>query len=817
MLDRQLLLEEFSPASSPEAIEYEQMEIDGDDSPSPSSSDAVDDYGLTSPGTGEKRKGLMGKKQRKFLSRMVPAVAAKKMLKDVDAMEREREIGGRWSGEETEEEEWGAREISRQRDEERVKKKAKEKKERRKKQRAETWAMDTGENIFRDEFVLKEASRSAAEVIMLDSSGEDRGELASKRKEGTRRSNLGEAERWASYSNFSVGFDIERLDPAKVSLRPLGFVRLGRLGNLLSSSLRLVRSDISKPFFDDLVLDATVPLADFCELLPTLMMRIENTVVTLAHQHEGGSHAVGEAMRWLGDFISSRLATGSEEAETIAAIRRLQGEIDKLQARFDTVEATSAFGGSLTKLRITFDWYLVDLATRIFQLQTSPSPILPPSESPSVSAAKRLLHSIRSLVRRLIKHGPAHTMQALKTGGEVTDPSVEAWLGIISLSLSPVTTQNVFDEFAFWELISQESEQSLSFGVKQSGGPVRGERASYTAMMLCAISQFSPLGYLGDRPRLGARWAVVGEALDRIQLELVTNSDEHGISNTSLARLDRYIWTLCARCLVLVRKWDWHFTPDDKLLTKLFALFQSRHLSHLSIEDPASTDFPSFLQDPELCLHHSPPSSFFDLEQSGEGRDTAFTIFLKLIVRTSSDLSLERTPQEQNRLLGRLFARLSPIVQKPWTRQSPELGSSTSTLVNHYSLLLTFIVLCPSTATQRLEQARRLLAFDQVSDEARKVCLRAITTYGSVFKRISLDLKPLVDWMGTVGSLLKSEIEILEATPMSATVLKVTWKKTVLALMTLRGVRGLLKALPAEETGQSRSVTYPDLSFLNPG
>ncbi|GEM12530.1 methyl methanesulfonate-sensitivity protein 22 [Rhodotorula toruloides] len=606
-------------------------------------------------------------------------------------------------------------------------------------------------------------------------------------------------EAWATFGKFSPDFGLERLPPGIRFASPSSFVANGHLYSLVTPAE-------TEGFFScdvyGLHLSPSTSLEQLESHLPAICDDILEDFARLAKEAEGPDPLVdaGKILQYLGKRIA---AAGAGEAARIGLA--VLASLERLEDRLNTSPVFQAIGKDFRRGRILVGWYLVDITARVQRM------------SSDVSDERRIQQHVRSLVQHLLRHGQDRTVKTLKaaSGGDrvVADASVEAWLGLISLSLNPDSFgQSALTIDVLWRIVEEEVRAGLSLAARK--GPASGEILAYTTLMLCAISQFSPSGVSTSTPRLPAHWPGVVAILDVIQPSALAAPD-YNLSSTAVARRDRYLWTLFARCLVFAERWGWRVDVKDDLLPRLFDLLNARRLSDLATETIG--DFPDFLQD---------LSKFGDIRLD-RPNDTAFAIFLKLVIAAAQALPATSDDEERRRgaQLTRLFLRLSPMVSASWSRQAVELTRSGSILVNHYSLHLAFGMLNPSGASQRVEHVRRLVSFGDVDEEARRTCIRAVLYFAAAFRHHDLPLKPIVDWLASIADTLKAEYTEIERQRRKEE-FRVSkdrsrsasgkgdplWQRAVLLTMILRSVQVILRFKKAGDA----APTYPDVALLHP-
>ncbi|KAL8280033.1 hypothetical protein RQP46_007614 [Phenoliferia psychrophenolica] len=625
------------------------------------------------------------------------------------------------------------------------------------------------------------------------------------RKDPSRLKPSEDHERWAAFSKFSADFQLDRLPP-DVSLSPTSFVSTGHLATLLCPPPPLPSSPTSPPPSPPLhqsrsfniPLSSSMSFEDLETALPQICDAIFASAeqVLLSDDDPPSPSPTTDALQFLGTYTSELASTWEPDlarrfAGTLAA------QLDRLASRLDALDDDDD-AQKFRLHRITIAWYELELAVRVVQR--------PNLVRDADASARRCDDRVKSLVDRLVKHGPRHSMYSLKEAvlelddesedRVVDDPSVDAWLGLVGLALRPPELDSwAFSEADFWSVLVSSTDAS-SKALKRSW-PTTGEVTAYTAVLVCAVSQFSPTTGRTtiEGPRLHAYWPAFYRALEPLSPAVLSN--DAGLSNSALARRDRYLWTLFVRTLVLVDRWSW--TPDTKLLSELFDILKARHLANPSIETTPS--FPPFLD--SLALPN-PTVQTFDPQS-----DTTFSLFLKLLVRLCATL-----PDSKAR--KKILVHFSPMTKGQWGRDTPEVQRGESVLVNHYSLLVTLASLAPTTAPSRLEQARRLVAFDQVDKSARISCIRTIALFANVFSRNEMNVDPVVEWLASAAKVLQDEFVELDDERRrkhgERQIKGELYHRTLLLTLVLRTVRKILE-WKKEPNAPSR---YPYLGLLNP-
>ncbi|GAA6014496.1 hypothetical protein JCM10207_001627 [Rhodosporidiobolus poonsookiae] len=614
-----------------------------------------------------------------------------------------------------------------------------------------------------------------------------------------------DGEIWASFGKFSYDFGIQRLPGGIQFTSPDSFVRSGHLYSLVEPS-----SIPAAPFATD-SLGMHLSSAEAPDALEALFPQLCDAVFDLLRpslaidvEPVNPLPEIGAALRFLGHYISTTLSRAAPDVQSSFG-RSLLGHLERLETRLDAIVPQGSAVKTLHRQRIALSWLVVDLAARVRSFCAA-----------DTVSSERVLAFATSLVRRLVQHGADRTMKNLKAATDspdsgVADLSVEAWLGLVSLAVKASERgEGALSEEDLWRITIDEVKAST--GKKADKGPGVGEVISYTTMMLCAVSQFSPSGLSTSKPRLGAYWPAVMRTLEAIQPAALAQPD-NSLSSTAVARRDRYLWTLFARCLVFAERWGWR-VEGNELLGRLFDLLNARRLADLTTETKG--DIPAFLQ---------------NLDEFGDvrldpSRDTAFVIFLKLVVAASNIIPFSTDAEKRKRgvQLTRLFVRLTPMASSSWSRSSTEITRSGSILVNHYSLQLAFAMLHPAAASQRIEHARRLLDFPNVDEEARKTCIRSILHFALICRWNEVALTPVVDWLASVTATLTKEYVDVERQrrkeegrwakdrDRSSAKGDPLWHRALMVTMVLRAVQVLLKWKKSGEGEQE----YPDIGLLHP-
>lgn len=265
---------------------------------------------------------------------------------------------------------------------------------------------------------------------------------------------------------------------------------------------------------------------------------------------------------------------------------------------------------------------------------------------------------------------------------------------------------------------------------------------------LCALSQFSVRGTSLSSPRAPVSWQFVELALDRVKLT-TDPAAEAPLSKRSLQKRDEYIRIQLARCLILARKWKWSLSDAINLVNRLLEIFKSRNFANMTDECP---EFPSFLRHNNIHL----------LDENKRS-DTAFTLFLKLVVKAVNDTR----PQAQGNngvsaispKVKKLLSLIAPVTSVAFTKTKPPTAQQLSMLYNRFSAVAVTIYLEPSLAGVKysLGKARRYVKFEDADDETRRACIRGLMHLAILLRHLRLPLQDIWDWLAHMSNVLVNE------------------------------------------------------------
>lgn len=554
----------------------------------------------------------------------------------------------------------------------------------------------------------------------------------------------------STFSRFSFDFAIERL-PSGLAFRPQSYIGKGHLRELLAFESATTEPDtqtLSCSVYG-IKLDNDISPEDFVALLPRLCDHVyeEYTSVPSSTVPSLASPAT-ETLRFISKYM--HIAGPSHRSRKKAA-EAVANELEHLEARLDTFVA-SGEGDETAKITciLSFKWYMLEMAYRshVLGVQTAEAHTFEAENSKDC-----LLNRLGELTQSLVHIGFHHTIRALKKAisaadGDdyIDDITCELWVCLIHLCTQapeddeapPILRQHVL-----WELVESHLKHDAS---QRSLHPIlAGEVFSFAGIALGALSQVSIHGMVTATVRLDGHWPLVLGIVERIKPSDFAKAYST-MSNTSRTRSSRYIWTIFARCLTLAERWNWKILDQSKLIGKLFDILNSRELQDLSIDGEAS--FPPFLSDfqPDTATSVSPD-------------DTAFRIFLRILMKASKEAKSEGTKRASD-LLSRLTMRTMPMRERLSYPRNPtpaQPRKHRSVLINHYSLFILLAAIDPASSERRFQRFKALLDFDEADFKARQECLKAACYLGVVYKQTGTDPKSLFGWMAEIAVELRMQ------------------------------------------------------------
>ncbi|CCL98524.1 uncharacterized protein FIBRA_00523 [Fibroporia radiculosa] len=545
----------------------------------------------------------------------------------------------------------------------------------------------------------------------------------------------------------TLDFDVPVL-PSGIPFGPDTYLGKGHLHDLIT--FLSDAHDISRPTSCSLLgvrLHSEMSTQDFAACLEQVSDRAQD-LITRRAPIEGEQvrqwrillHSLNSHMVWL--------FRAAEDDDYVALSSAMDRQVGRLRAVVE--EPTEVIPEDEVPYLLVYEihWFTLEAAFRMFVCHRR--------RHGQLCDVSLLRQRLRVLIRQLWDFGFRNLLDPFNGADEnaLPDESMsrrvsELWVCIIHLINAGATTlQDSLDQpseiISFWRTYTDFVREAIA-PRRDISELVISESVWRSIFTLCSLSQFSVQGITTSLPRLGASWELVMIALDRIRLgvDLVVDAK---LSKRSLQKRDEYIRLMVARCLVLNRKWRW--TLDDAwiLFNRLLDIFKSRRFANL-LDEPS--DFPSFLRHSNL-----------QLLSENKRSDTAFTLFLKLVVQAAND---NRTQADQPGQIPprvkKLLSLCVPVGSVPFTKVTPPTKHELSMLYNRFSAVAVALYLEPTTANLkfRLANARRYVNFHDTDNETRRACIRGLMHFAILLQHLSLPLDELLDWLAEMTSCLIDE------------------------------------------------------------
>lgn len=376
----------------------------------------------------------------------------------------------------------------------------------------------------------------------------------------------------------------------------------------------------------------------------------------------------------------------------------------------------------------------------------------------------------------------------------------EIWICLIHLAQSPSVQSNIRTHL-LWD--SLQSLLKSIYDQRDVNELEVGRRTWQGIFGLCALSQFTVHGMVTSIPRLEPSWETVASVLKHAPLADTRPAEEGALRRPgAIRKRDRYIRLLVSRCMLLNTRWRWRLEKAAQMFTTLHTVYKSRHFANLSDE---SSDLPSFLRknNIELLLDH-------------KRSDTAFTLFLKLVVRAAKEAS----PPEQaditlTPMVKKFLSLAIPVGAVPFTKTSPPTAPELSMLYNRFSAIAVALYLEPGQWEKLLDRVRHhYLNFTDADMESRRACIRGAMALTILLQHLKVSLSGALAWMNDMTNVLVDEYRSATAPTPSAKSSPLADKDNAILCirMVLRSIQKIVKT-PLMRSENS-SPAYPDPSLL---
>lgn len=473
-----------------------------------------------------------------------------------------------------------------------------------------------------------------------------------------------------------------------------------------------------------------VSVEAFCEMLPQITESFFEFVTALPDpdqeitksQWTAMGHAICQHISW---YLSK-----AEEAEIVLLRQAVERQIAEIVDRINQLALTFVDAPVLA-----FGWFAVEMAVRIGHAK----PTLPTQEA----VPKPLKSSATTLMILLLQSDIRETIKPLQDvsnldGKQTSHYAAELWVCLIHVFSIYLPKENASRNKSqpFWTILlevlrsrSQKQEDLL---------PAEASETTWlTIFSLCALSQFSTHGMTSGQPRLPACWDVAVFALKRIRLTVDPED-----SNTKAAeRRDAYVAIVVKRCLLLHERWKWNLHDASTMFNALSDIFKSRKFANLWHEQG---DFADFFK-----------KANWDLLLSYDPNDTAYAVFLKLIVQAAHEDPMY------------IQKKTSPKVKK-WLSLAVPLGNinlpkgtqhNLSMFYNRLSAVAIAVDLDAGEYEDRTLKARTYIDFANADLNTRFAVIRGMGYWSIMMVARGVKLDAIVDWIQEIATVIEADLK----------------------------------------------------------
>ena len=418
------------------------------------------------------------------------------------------------------------------------------------------------------------------------------------------------------------------------------------------------------------------------------------------------------------DVFASLREVGERE------IARLVGKIQKLTLPFVDIPILATC------------WFAVEMCARLgCRLEGQPP-------------TGTLKESVMTLMHLLLQVGLEKPITIVKSETDMTESSVphlaaELWVSLIHLLGECDSLEKVNKRIhPFW-LLLMTAIQSQTESRKPRTNLEASETIWYTIFSVCALSQYSVHGMTTGVPRLPACWDLVVFALKKIRLNEDPKTDL-GMPFAMLLQRDKYIGLVMTRCFHLRERWRWKLGDASILFNQLAVIFRSRKFINLRHE---GTGYPKFFKDRN-----------WDLLASYDPKDTAFVLFLKLIVQAAKD-DLGGIPGKLSSRAKKLLSLAVPVASLPFSKTNPPTLHELTMFYNRLSAVAIAVYLELDEYDFRTRQARDYIKFADVDDTTRSAVIGGMMNWAIMMVNREIKLDAITIWIGEMAQVLSVELK----------------------------------------------------------
>jgi Mus7/MMS22 family len=604
------------------------------------------------------------------------------------------------------------------------------------------------------------------------------------------------------HSKISLDFDMISL-PSGLTLGPESYIRKGRLYDFISvlKGDKEIPSPFSVTLFG-LQIDPDMPITQISPIFASACDELYNASMIAANDVEVpmAVKAADALMHALCHLVTFRARYSNEEEGLVTAISE---QIAHLVTRInERVELISADGHSMDYRTFALYWFAVEMHLRLVYAHLQRTRLMENATGTTTQAAEQYCVQ---LLRRLLEYGLDRTIGLLQNGQlSDTTPSnlriLELWICVFHVApfLTSIPVSGTSKPTPpFWRVVEAAMDAQSN---KPDSQLYESERIWRTIFNLCAVSQFSLEGFSTSATRLEAHWPVVKKALACIRLSADVRDNSKPAS--TLHKRDTYLRLVTARCFLLCTRWNWRLNDADDVFQELCAIFRSRQFSNLLGEPD---DFPTFIREGKL--------TFLDAHRKD---DTAFSLFLKLIVRAAKDFhEMDGIPRIKATKLVRLLNLAVPVGSTSFTKNAPPIGQGLSMLYNRYSATFVAIYVDPSAkhVRSRLQQVRRYVAFKDADCDSRTAAIRSMMHVAILLRHLSEPLDDVLSWASEMIDDLIGELTSIQARDGDPT--QNAKEELVVLVQLLLGSIRMIIGTPTLSHSDDLPAKYPDIGLLH--
>ncbi|SNX82129.1 uncharacterized protein MEPE_00835 [Melanopsichium pennsylvanicum] len=602
---------------------------------------------------------------------------------------------------------------------------------------------------------------------------------------------------WDDFEGISLDFGIVPLDNSR-RLNVAHSSLMSRLPDLVALPDRLLhRQHVPRTWsgdvlrLEDTVLTADMDHDDLATQLPFFMDNLRLKIGRSLDEVEGGVDArrhsknlVADTGAFLGCWFVRQADSVTEGSTDPAAIfrsyRMMLERVEQLQASVlsfqNSTHASQASREDQKLICLQLAWMRCELCWRAIAICDADADSALEPDAPTVES---LLAFSRACMSLLLHHGlhkcihnlrkaaasaqpisflPEDAMDVDQEEGSfvTVDEATSIWIGVIHLLDSFEKSRGVMEGRLFWtqfEAAYYRWDKSMS----KRAALLRAESLWYCLFSISVLSQVSPAGQAQSAPLLRESWPLVAKALSFVKFR-TDESNEIAMGWHMLAKRDAYVRVVLQRCCLLTSEWLWAMDGAEVTLARLFDIFNSHKLADLPTE--TGHDFPAFLRDFDVDK-----LSTAGVADEAAMQDPSFHLFVRLLSQAGVGLQKSATEaKEGDRRISRLFSRMTPVRVMPFTQSDVPTSSQRSVLFNHYTVVMLFLHLVPTSSPQRLRQIQSFLPTFKDADFLSQVtCIRAMMYVAVIFRHHNLDVAPVTKWFGETITVLRREYEGIES------------------------------------------------------